>query len=274
MSEQTIRIEWADVKRRFIDSVRHGKPWRQAQQDALQRLHDTPYAVNEWEGGSGAQTLDWLDNGFYAPELQAAAQIVPTSERVRAGWSEEDGDIDVGRLYGGYDDFYLEVSPSETKPGLRLTADVFFAASTSPQVVKDYGAWIAGLIASLETAGYDLEVALCTPVSALYDGAKGRQNVQIAVKRPGELSDFTEWSALFSPTGLRHIVFTAFGVASESIGKRQTAHMAMSLTPQQATWGVTYDAAENHLHISVAQRGPRTFPAELLGGMLADCGLI
>jgi hypothetical protein len=272
LRSETIRIDWVDVKRRFMASVGDGKPWRQAMQTFLLQLHREPYAVDAWRGGSGAQTLEWLRNGYFAPELQAAAELVPATERVRVGWSEEDGDIDIGRLYGGYDDYMLEVSPSDTKPGLKLTADIFFAALVDPKVVREYGAWLAGLIGALEQGGYDLEIAACTPVDALYEGSTKRSNVEINVKRPGELSDFTEWSALFAPTGLRHLCFTAFGVASEKVGKRQTSHMATSII---SAWGVTYDADANHLHVSVNQRhGRGAFPIERLNEQLALCGLV
>jgi hypothetical protein len=251
--QRVIQIEWSDVKRRFIDSVRHGKRWGQAHQLTLRELHANPYAASDWHGGSGAQTLVWLDHGYFAPELQAATEVVPETTRVRAGWSEEDGDIDVGRLYGGYDDFYLEVSPSDTKPGLTLTADVFFAALVHQSTV---------------------EVGLRTPVERLYSGKAKTEPVEITVKRSGELSDFTEWSALFAPTGLRHLVFTAFGVASEKVGRSQTEHMASASRKPQ--WRVTYDATENRLHVSVnqIQGGRDAFPADLMNAQLADCGLI
>src|SRR4051812_23580158 len=106
----TVELEWSDVKRRFIDSVRHGKTWRQAQQRKLSGLYEAPYEVNEWEGGSGAYTLGVLDEGFFSEDLQTTPEIA-VAERVRVGWTEEDGDIDVGRLFGGYDDFYLATSP-------------------------------------------------------------------------------------------------------------------------------------------------------------------
>jgi hypothetical protein len=268
---KTIVIEWSAVKRRFVDSVRHRKPWNQAKQDAL--LVD-PYAVDDWQGGSLAQTLSWLDDGFYAPELQAAADLIPVSPKVRVGWSEEDGDIDVGRLYGGYDDYMLEVSPSETRPGLRVTADAFFAASVNPSTVKAYGAWVAGLIGSLETGGYDLGVSIGAPVDELYEGKCPRTRVEMTVKRPGEMSDFTEWSAIFAPTGLRHLFFTAFGVAAESVGKQQTSFMCMTLDRKASDWGVSYDPDTNHLHITVNQRDGGKFPAERMNEMLAQSGLI
>lgn len=271
---QEIAIEWSDVKRRIVDSVQDGKRWGQAMQGTLMELHRHPYKVDSWRGGSGAQTLDWLRNGFFAPELQEAAQTAATDIKARVGWSEEDGDIDVGRLYGGYDDYMLEVQPSETQPGLKVTADAFFAASVRPSCVKAYGAWLAGLIGTLEARGYDLEVGVGAPVDSLYDGSCPRTRVVVNVKRLGELSDFTEWSQIFSPTGLRVTLFTAFGVASEKVGKKQTSFMCMSLPSSVVPWNVTYDEEANHLHITVDQRYSGEFPAERMNTKLAESGLI
>jgi hypothetical protein len=269
---QVIAIDWADVKHRYIDSVRHGKRWTQAMQDTLDGLHAAPYQANEWAGGSGADTLGWLDDGYRAPEFADATNVVPTTEKVRVGWSEEDGDVDVGRLYGGYDDFYLATAPASTRPGLRVIVDCFFAALVKPKTVADYGAWVAGLIGRLEAQGYDLEVDLSGRVTQLYEGSKGRQDVEIRVKRSGELSDFTEWSALFAPTGTRHLVFTAFGVASEKVGKRQTSFMCMSL--ERSAFGVEYDEVENVLRITAGQRHGGAFPAEVMNEKLNASGLI
>lgn len=275
---ETIRLDWADLKRRLLDSLERGKPWRQAQQGTLLAMHRDPYAASEWQGGSGAQTLDWLRNGFFAEELQAAAETVRVATSVRSGWSEDDGDVDAGRLYGGFDDFYYEVSPSDAKPGLRIEVDMFFAALCEASTLKMYGAWVAGLIGSLEANGYDVEVDLILPVRALYEGAqaRARQDVAITVKRAGELSDFTEWSACLSPVGTRVLMFTAFGVASEKIGKRQTTHMSMSLPSDERGWGVKFDREANVLRVTADQRqsGEHAFPTDRMNGQLRTAGLV
>lgn len=268
---KTIQIEWAAVKQRFIDSVRYQKPWNQAKQAALTA---DPYAVDEWQGGSLAQTLAWLDDGYYAPELQAAAELVPTADRPRQRWSEDEGEVDIDRLYAGEDEYMREMLPSDIKPGLSVTVDAFFAASVSPQTVKDYGAWIVGLVSALERNGYDLAVSVGAPVDELYTGKCPRTRVEMSVKRAGEMSDFTSWSALFGPTGLRHLFFTAFGVASEQVGEQQTSFMCMTLDKRASDWGVTYDRDANHLHVTVNQRHSGSFPAALLNGQLAECGLV
>jgi hypothetical protein len=275
---ETIRLDWADLKSRLVDSLDRGKGWGQAMQSTLQDMHANPYAARDWQGGSGAQTLDWLRNGFFAEELQAAADAVPVTTSVRSGWSEEDGDVDAGRLYGGYDDFYYEVSPSDAKPGLRIEIDMFFAALCEASTLKQYGAWVAGLIGALESNGYDVEVDLILPVRALYNGAPAtaRQDVAITVKRAGELSDFTEWSACLSPVGTRVLMFTAFGVASQKIGKKQTTHMSMSLPTDERGWDVNFDREANVLRITANQRqsGQLAFPTERMNEQLAACGLI
>jgi hypothetical protein len=270
---RTVEVEWSDVKHRFIDSVRHGKRWSQAQQRTLRGLYADPYTVDSWVGGSGAQTLDWLDHGYFSDELQATPEM-PVAQRVRVGWSEEDGDIDVGRLYGGYDDFYLEVSPSDSKPGLTIVADVWFSAATNSRVIKAYGAWLCGLIGALESSGYDLTVDLRLPVDQLCGEGRGdgSTDVIVHVKKAGELSDFTEWSAAFSPTALRHLFFTAQGLAADKLGKQQSSFMASARLSRR--WNVIYREDSNTLDIRAMMHGSSKFPVEHMNEGLQESGLI
>jgi hypothetical protein len=268
---ETIAIEWAEIKDRFTDSVRHGKRWDQPFQAKLRKIYADPYTVNDWAGGSGAQALGWLDDGYNAPEFALAAQTVATEYKPRTTWSEEDGDVDLGRMLGGYDDFYLGTAESEARPGLKVTADCFFAASVPAQTVADYGAWVAGVIGSLEARGFDLEISLAARVTEMYVGRQGRTDMEIRVKRPGELSDFTEWSALFSPIGVRWLVFTGFGVAAASVGKQMTSFCSCSLPSER--FGVTYDAETNHLRITAAQRSSGSFPGDAMSDALGSCGI-
>jgi hypothetical protein len=275
---ERIRLDWADLKNRLLDSIERGKPWGQAMQKTLREMHDAPYFHSEWRGGSGADVLGWIRDGFFAEELQASADQIPVATAVRSGWSEEDGDVDAGRLYGGFDDFYYEVSERDAKPGLRIEVDMFFAALCSPSTLKQYGAWVASLIGSLEANGFDVEVDLVLPIRALYDGAaaRARQDVIVTVKRAGELSDFTEWSACLSPAGTRVLMFTAFGLASQKIGKKQTSFMSMSLDSNERPWGVSFDREENLLQITANQRqsGAEAFPIDRMNDQLGEAGLV
>src|SRR4051812_24790330 len=62
----------------------------------------------QWDGGSYGQTCNWVRNGFRAPEFEHSAEYVPLGQKKRPSWSEEpDGDLEMSRLYGGYDDYFL-----------------------------------------------------------------------------------------------------------------------------------------------------------------------
>jgi hypothetical protein len=273
-----ITLEWHDVKRHFVECVQDGKRWGATEiGPRLAALHTAPYAKDwrtEWEGGTGADTLGWLRDGFRSEEFEASADLVSVSRRSRVMWSEEDGDVDVGRLYGGYDDFYLSVAESDAKPGLKLEIDFAFAALVQPSTVRQYGAWIAGLIGSLEARGYDLEVTLIDRMTDLWENARGEQHVAMRVKRFGELSDFTSWSALFAPTGYRHVVFTALGMACDKVGKTLAAGLGTTLPNSE--WGVRYDSEANVLTVMNDQRasGENACPTEYLTEMLTESGLI
>lgn len=277
MATETVDLTWSDLKQRLMLSLDEGKPWGQAMQGTLRQMYAKPYAFDSFRNCSGADLLGWLRDGFYAPELAASAET-RIEVKPRPIWSEDDGDVDLGRLYGGFDDFYYAMGEREGKPGMTLRIDLFFAALVQPSTIKDYGAFLAGLIGGLEAQGIDLQIELVLPIRKLYTAAseRARQDVRILVKSLGELSDFTEWSACFSPASTRVLMFTAFGVASDKIGRKQTDHMATSLEPTERRWGIDYDADANVLTITASQRasGEHACPVDRLTADLKEAGLL
>jgi hypothetical protein len=233
---------------------------------------------NSFEGGSIGSMFDYLRNGYRAPEFEHSAAYVPMADQKHPRWSEEaDGEIDLGRLYGGYDEFYLVPADEEKKPGVRVMIEFAFACGVSPKTIEKYGAWVAGLLGALEASGYDLTVDLWTPLDNLFVGVSGRHNVLTRVKRENEVSDFTEWSALFSPTGYRHLGFMAKLVAGNRAG--YTCNSSLGTTLGGFTWGLDYDKEESILKIRVDQRGHHNyggdpFPVEKLNKQAVDLGLI
>lgn len=275
---QNIVIEWADVKDKFRDCVELGKSWQSqpVMGSRLSAIHRNPYEKNTWEGGSGADTLEFLRNGFRAEEFLHSAEYVQQALKKRPSWSDADGEVDTGRLLAGRDDFFLTRAERESRPGLRLQVEFAFACGCSAKTIQDYGAWVAGFIASLESSGYDLVVDLWIPLDDLYEGDPYgmRSNVLVRVKRSNEVSDFTEWSVIFGPTGYRHIGFTAKCVAGDKIGKRATSSLGHTLGGK--TWGIEYDREKSNVMITVNQRAYQgeNFPMEKLNKQAREAGLI
>lgn len=231
-----------------------------------------------WDGGPIGNTFEYLRNGYRAPEFEHSAAYVPMADAKHPRWAEEpDGEIDLGRLYGGYDEFYLVPADEEKKPGVRVMIEFAFACGVSSKTIEKYGAWCAGLLGALEATGYDLTVDMWTPLDNLFSGVPGRHNVLTRVKRENEVSDFTEWSALFSPTGYRHLGFMAKLVAGNKIG--HTCNGSLGTTLGGFTWGLDYDKEESILKIRVDQRGSDryggdSFPVERLNEQAVALGLI
>lgn len=234
-----------------------------------------------WEGGSHGTTCDNLRHGFRAPEFEHSAAYVPLAPKKRPSWSDEpDGDLEMSRLYGGYDDYFLVPADVEKKPGIRVLIEFAFACGVNNSVIEQYGAWVAGFLGALEQTGYDLEVDMWIPLDGLFIDSEEqgtRDNVLVRVKRQNEVSDFTEWSALFAPTGYRHLGFCAKMVAGDKIGKKCSSGLGMTLGGQ--TWDLDYDPENSILRVRVDQRGHgmyggNVFPKDTLNAKAVELGLI
>lgn len=272
-SQDQSKRRWDDNMKQFTYDTIPACPW--CKWSAAQH-----YAI-EWEGGTHGQTVQYLRDGYRAPEFIHSAAYVPMAAKKRPTWADEpDGDLDLGRLYGGYDTPYMVPAEQEKKPGLRVMVEFAFAAGVDSSTIEQYGAWVAGLLGALESTGYDLTVDMWIDLDGLFVGVKNgatRHNVLVRVKRPNEVSDFTEWSALFGPTGYRHLGFCAKLVAGDKLGYRCSGGLGMTLGGQ--TWGLDYDKDESILKITVDQRGHGmfggdAFPKDKLNAAAVEIGLI
>src|SRR5262245_33331119 len=205
-------IEWGAMKGAFLRATEQGERLKGGtgkHAERLERIHRSPNIVDKWEGGSGAETIGNLKTGYKAPEFRTAAERVPSQKRRRSSWNARMGRPDATRLICGDPNFFRKSVKRDRKPGLKLVIEYAFAAGVDAATVRNYGAWCAGLLKSLESQGYDLTVDLWSPLDGLFaDAPRQRENVYVRVKKAGERSDFTEWSAIFGPTGLRHLLFT------------------------------------------------------------------
>jgi len=273
---QNVVIDWSDVKHKYLACVERGEYWSsQPLGPKWMSAFRNPYREEQWSGGAPAATLRNLREGFFAPEFAHAADLVPTAQKRRNVWNSEDGDIDPGRLYAGRDDFYLGSQKRESKPGLRIAIEFCFAWTVEAHVIQQYGAWVAGLLGSLESSGYDIVVDLLIPLDHMIeDEPEVRTNIFIRVKRPNEVSDFTEWSGLFAPTGFRHLGFTAICLAGDKLGKRVQNELGDTIGGK--TWGVDYDREDQTVFITVNQRagGSDAFPIERLNQQAIKAGLL
>lgn len=270
---QVITMDWADLRARWLEAYAT-KQWRS--QPTMGNLIAGDWSDVKGSGrwsapATGADTKRWIETGYYAEGFTLNPVETKPHKRRRACWSEDDGEPDIGRLYGGSDEYLLHSAKRDSIPGLELEIEYGFSGSTPPDAITEYGAWLTKLISALEGNGYDLAVTIIVRCTALFRGQDPmtRTDLRIIVKRAGELSDFTSWSALFSPNGFRHLVFCSMGIAGDAIGRQCARGLGGPVT---SGWSIKRD--DNLITIGCDSRGESGVPIEQLNNEAREAGLI
>jgi hypothetical protein len=303
---RNIVLPWWAVKKQVRAVVEHGEYWAQRSGPRLKRLYAEPDKKEVWQWGSrrkrisykdpitgrnrwrqtyerfpeqelasANQIKEWMRNGFRTEAFENLADRVPSALQHRPVWSEEDGDIEINRLYSGYDDFFLGMAERPAKPGVKLQIEMAFAAGVKQKTIEEYGGWVNSLIGSMEAYGIDMVIDLWIPLDDLFEGDVGvRTNVLMRVKQANEVCDFTDWSILFSPAGYRQIGFAAKCVAADRVEKTVTSGYGMTIGGK--TWGLEYDRDESIVRVTVNQRasGSEAIPFDKLTNQAVEHGLI
>jgi hypothetical protein len=254
-------LDWLEVRDKFL-ALAGGQKW------SSQPAAHTVVNENRDLGGTIAETCDWIRNGYHVPGLQIGDIDYAPRRRKRASWSEDDGDIDVGRLHAGADAFYLTRAEKLARPGLAVEVGLSFFGGVRPEILTAYGRWLASVISSLEADGYDLEVALFNRCDEVFRGRNAAQTVRMIVKRPNEVSDFTSWSAMFSPSGLRRLMWTAKCLAADRCGCECSPSFGV---PRHNGWSVNLD---NYTLTVEPHTGARSDPSAELTTLAKAAGVL
>jgi hypothetical protein len=223
--EKVTVIDWPELKYGFLSGYETGN----FPQQFRNRNGWTRGTRQSWNGCSADQMAGWLRTGFESPEFPIGDQYIPKSESRHMIFAEE-GELDLPLAWSGHDYPYLAWETRKSKPGIRMVVEFGFSGAVNNRTIAKYGAWCLGTLAGLETRGYDIELDFCFtttgqnssvgPKSIIHSDGSGAHATRVRVKKEGELTDLTEFSALFSPGGYRILMFLATGIAADKIGAR------------------------------------------------------
>jgi hypothetical protein len=268
MKESTININWGEVKHAFVSGV-HNKdfssPMAQHLGDAWEyQCGEWASSRGGWNGASAAEMKKWLHEGYQAPEFKVAESYIPDRKRRRLSLAEE-GEIDLPLAWSGHDYPYLSWDKRARKPGLKVIIEYAFACGVSSGTIKQYAVWLTGMLSGFEQDGYDLEVAVRISLDNLCREKRGlRTHTVISVKEINEASDFTEWSALFSPGGFRQLGFTAMYMTAHRLRDHPTGGLGTTLAG--GSWDCEFTPEVRELVIRCPQRAGysdgKNFPAQ------------
>ena len=287
----TVVVHFADVKDMLLRKIRDNKTTGQPGLDrylspavrdpltpnGLGGVHDFAY---EHDGQKIRPTtqdaIKWMEYGFVSDAMMNSAQPVPMGFQTRPAWSEDEGDIDVGRLAAGYDDFYLGQTQQQSKPGLHVQFDCWFSAGVPNPVIAEYGRCLMDLISGMESMGFDMTIDAYSVTNETFEGDSGGRAIAIRVKNQKETNDMMSYSCLFSPIGTRLVVFTAMGTGAKKVGKQVGSWFGMA---RGGDWSLKYDPDTGVVRITGAQMAVwsekgSSFPRKEIIQAAVDAGLI
>ena len=215
-------VEWSEVKHAFLTGYEtgqfpqkfgRGRGWCKGER-------------NSWNGCTADEMAGWLKNGFESPEFPIGDDYIPKAESRRMQFGEE-GELDLTLAWSGHDYPYISWETRKSKPGIRVVCEFGFSGAVNSEQIAKYGAWIMGVLEGLSTRGYDIELDIRFTTHEQNSAVKGRgrrrgnmSNIHatiIRVKRENELTDLSDFSALFSPGGYRILMFLATAIAADKL---------------------------------------------------------
>lgn len=266
--DSTYTIDFADLREHWLALVgKTEKPFGRY----------LPGAVRQWErdddfnGCTVDQMKDWLANGYRTAALEGAfAQFNRVTPRRKLRFSEE-GELQADLAMSGFDQPFLEWERRPRKPGLAVNIELSSSAATKAEVIAAYTTWLAQMLLRFETAGYDLEINVTNTVARLFSdgGPNACAQTRVRVKRENEATDYQNWSAMFSPGGLRMLMFCAKAYHAES--KQRKINPGLG-GPLGTSWECTFDSDSRTLSI-ICPRMPRAFDPNEMTTKLERLGI-
>ena len=224
----THTIPWMKLKRRWLD-IQAGRV-----EDPARLTEDRP----EFRGATIAQTTQWVERGYDLPGFTSGSVNFQPRKRRRAQWNNEQGRIDVTRALCGDENYRLTRSPREYRHGSTVEIGYGFRAGVDAETIGQYGKFCAGIIRKLEGEGLDVAVDIVSRSISYIVGIRDECELKIRVKQVNERADFRAWSALFAPSGHRHLIFCGRSIHAEDVGRKVKPGMGGS---QHRGWKVERD---------------------------------
>lgn len=264
-TSRNLQIDFSDL-RDVYENASSGKfsDFKLPNNQNLIAKHSEKWQNGGWYGATTPDVIRWLKNGFAVEGLRNVnPEFSQDRDRRRIRYTEE-GELQLDLLLSGFDYPFQEWEPRQATPGLRLDIELVFNANISEKTIAEYAHFVGQAVYSFEDLGYDLEINLVMPIQDSVRGW-GRSDFNIRVKRENARTNFTDWSALFSPGGFRHLGFTTI----IALGDRENANVDSSLgSARPSGWGVTFDAENRVLRICNADQAG--FPRLQMEDQLRD----
>lgn len=247
-----------------------------------EHVRDTVRRWNTDTGFYGGTTDDmkrYIKNGYRTGSV--LGEFLPgvlrtrdgTAKRGRWQWSEAGDEIDVGLALSGDASPFRSFEASPTAGGLNIRALYSFQSNVDHNVIAAYGAWIARLLATCNGAGVSPALTIDQYGERLTSRHRTLVLIRLRVKQENEALDWHRYSCLFSPTGYRHLGFTALMYAGGSNVLPGTLASGLGGCVSQGEWGVEWEPTTRTLTVNAPAYADQ-FPSIELTEQLIETGAL
>ena len=190
----------------------------------------------------------WLNDGYW-PEGDDMPNLSGSDVNVAVpfiDFDEDEGDLNVELALNGEDMYRMQWSAMDSPKGMKIRACFDFNAGTKAETMREYFAWILGVIEKAESLGIAPDVELYIETLGSFRETPSRRDlIAIPVVKAGELVDTVAWRAYLTKGGFRTLGFLALGLTGDKHG------LSLESSLGQATgskWDVTYDGDTLTIH--------------------------
>lgn len=257
-------IEWDDVRDTFLHIANGGSHPQAAIRQTVRECKDGERL--DFYGCKLEEMRDWLENGFVSPELSDASSQVKEIQQSEIIYDEEGENVDVAAALSGDDEPFYEPEDRPLKPGIRMVVELAFLAQMPARCLAEYGAWVAAILANFEGEGIDVELDVEMPSerNLIENDPDSSNTMFVRVKRAGEIREYADYSALFSPGGFRLLGFTTRAMACQEWGVKCSVGYGIST---RGAWDVLWEPQGRVLRITRESRAS-SFPRESMQSKL------
>lgn len=259
VADRTVTFDFNEIVSAFADwQIDPAKVITHSENLRAARSHSDGLMRGAWHGCSLHEMNEWISSGYHVPGLSEVSSLIPTKPRRKLVFGEEGDELLLELAYAGSDEPYVSWEKRSAKPGLSIEIGMVFNAAIPAETISQYQRWIARMLQTFDENHVDMEVVLSIGENGADSYQKNRiTDTRIRVKKAGEASDFSAWSAMFSPGGFRMLGIMAIGlhVDREHLG---TLSSGYGMPVPHGDWDVLYDEERNVLKIGEANWG--SFP--------------
>jgi hypothetical protein len=238
----TTEVTPAEIREGW-DSIQSGKfPLTRKQESLAQYSQGWKGSTyNDWIGCSGTEMQDWLHNGYWPdnedmPNLSGADVTV---DMPAVEWDEEEGDMIYEAVLNNEDLMFVKWDSMPQARGMKIQACFDFNAGVSAETMREYFAWMLGVIERAESLGIAPDVELFIDTQGSFQGHDERHDrIAIPVVKAGEVMDTVAWRAYLTKGGFRTLGFLSLGIAGDKLGLSLTGSLGRATGNK---WDITHE---------------------------------